>query len=94
MPRTEAILCDVIVSHADSGTTVAGLARGLPMVAIPIFADQMHNAERVVAAGIGLRVDPDWVPDDLTSISGHPSCPVSMTEDTTVTDMSATEGAP
>lgn len=37
------------------------------MVAIPMFVDQMHNAERIVAAGIGLRVDPDRVPDDLTS---------------------------
>ena len=48
VPQAEAMNCDVILSHAGSGTTVAGLARGLPMVAIPMFVDQMHNAERLV----------------------------------------------
>ena len=61
-PRTrrsaEAMDCDVVVTHAGSGTTVAALARGLPLVAVPMFADQMHNADRLVAAGIGVRVDP------------------------------------
>ena len=67
VPQAEAMLCYVIVRHAGSGTTVASPARGLPMVAIPMFDDQMHNAERLVAAGIGLRVDPDG-----SRTIGHP----------------------
>ena len=57
-PQAEAMECDVVVTHAGSGTTVAALTRGLPLVAVPMFADQMHNADRLVAAGVGIRVDP------------------------------------
>lgn len=32
---------------------VAALARGLPLVAVPVFADQMPNADRLVEAHIG-----------------------------------------
>jgi len=46
---------------------VAALARGLPLVAVPMFADQMHNADRLVAAGVGVRVDPEQVSDQLTT---------------------------
>lgn len=66
-PQAEAMDCDAVVLHAGSGTTVAALARGLPMVAVPMFADQSHNADRLVSAGIGLRVDPDQVADELTA---------------------------
>ena len=59
--------CDLAVVHAGSGTTVAALARGLPLVAVPMFADQMHNADRLVAAGIGMRVDPGDVTTYLTA---------------------------
>jgi UDP:flavonoid glycosyltransferase YjiC (YdhE family) len=50
--------CDVVVCHGGSGTTMAALTRGLPMVVVPLFADQMHNAARVEAIGAGLVVDP------------------------------------
>ena len=66
-PQSEAMDCDVVVTHAGSGTTVAALARGLPLVAVPMFADQMHNADRLVAAGVGVRVDPEQVSDQLTT---------------------------
>jgi UDP:flavonoid glycosyltransferase YjiC (YdhE family) len=65
-PQAEAMDCDVVVTHAGSGTTVAALTRGLPLVAVPMFADQMHNADRLVAAGVGVRVDPDQVSEGLT----------------------------
>ncbi|MFP5282970.1 MAG: nucleotide disphospho-sugar-binding domain-containing protein, partial [Actinomycetes bacterium] len=34
---------------------------------VPMFADQMHNADRLTAAGIGLRVDPGDVAGGLTA---------------------------
>jgi UDP:flavonoid glycosyltransferase YjiC (YdhE family) len=67
LPQSEAMNCDVAVVHAGSGTTVAALARGIPMVAVPMFADQMHNADRLVQAHIGRRVDPEQIPSQLTS---------------------------
>ena len=57
VPQSVAMACDVVVTHGGSGTTTAALTRGLPMVVVPLFADQMHNAERVAAAGVGVVVD-------------------------------------
>ena len=71
VPQAKAMICDIVVSHGGSGTTIAGLTRGLPMVAVPMFADQTHNADRLVAAGVGLRVDPDQVEEQLTSAIGQ-----------------------
>ena len=65
------MICDIVVSHGGSGTTIAALTRGLPTVAVPMFADQTHNADRLVAAGIGLRVDPRQVEQHLTSAIGQ-----------------------
>ncbi|MGZ4591945.1 MAG: glycosyltransferase [Actinomycetes bacterium] len=58
VPQRVAMACDAVVTHAGSGTTVAALSRGLPIVAVPIFADQPHNAARVAALGAGLVVAP------------------------------------
>ena len=66
-PQSRAMRCDAAVIHAGSGTTVAALARGLPLVAVPMFADQMHNADRLVAARLAVRVDPDEVGERLTA---------------------------
>jgi len=38
--------CDLVVSHAGSGSVVGALAHGLPMVLLPIGADQPFNAAR------------------------------------------------
>jgi UDP:flavonoid glycosyltransferase YjiC (YdhE family) len=38
--------CDLVVSHAGSGSVVGALAHGLPMVLLPIGADQVFNAAR------------------------------------------------
>ncbi len=48
---------DAVVGHGGSGTTLATLAAGVPMVVVPRFADQFLNAERVVQAGAGIAVD-------------------------------------
>jgi MGT family glycosyltransferase len=48
---------DVVVCHGGSGTTLAALAAGVPLVLVPLFADQFENARRVAAAGAGLAVE-------------------------------------
>jgi UDP:flavonoid glycosyltransferase YjiC (YdhE family) len=48
----------VVVCHGGSGTTFGALAAGVPLVFVPMFADQRPNAARVAALGAGLVVDP------------------------------------
>jgi UDP:flavonoid glycosyltransferase YjiC (YdhE family) len=47
-----------VVCHGGSGSVVGALTAGLPLVVLPLFADQPHNAERVAALGAGLVVAP------------------------------------
>ncbi len=49
--------CDLVVCHAGWGTTIAALAHGLPVVAIPLGADGPRTAQRCEAAGLGRSVD-------------------------------------
>jgi len=51
MPHAAAMAC-----HGGFGTVRAGLAAGVPLAVLPLFADQPHNAERVHALGAGLAV--------------------------------------
>ena len=44
--------CDLIVTHGGTGTVMAALSQGLPMVILPIAADQPDNAQRCVALGV------------------------------------------
>ena len=54
-PHATAFLC-----HGGSGTLLGGLAEGLPVVVLPLFADQPLNGRNVEAAGAGLALlDPD-----------------------------------
>jgi len=46
----------VVLCHGGSGTVVGALAAGVPMVVVPMFADQPHNAARVAAIGAGLAL--------------------------------------
>jgi UDP:flavonoid glycosyltransferase YjiC (YdhE family) len=48
----------LVVAHGGSGTTFGALAAGVPLVIVPLFADQLANAERVAAAGAALVVEP------------------------------------
>jgi UDP:flavonoid glycosyltransferase YjiC (YdhE family) len=58
-PRLTMDDCDVVLTHAGAGTATAALSRGLPMVCVPLFGDQPHNARRVAQLGAGLEVPPD-----------------------------------
>ena len=67
LPQQVAMACDAVVSHGGAGTTMAALTRGLPMVVVPLFADQMHNAARIEAMGAGLSVDPREAATELAA---------------------------
>jgi UDP:flavonoid glycosyltransferase YjiC (YdhE family) len=49
--------CDLVVSHAGSGSLIGTLAHGLPTVLLPMGADQPHNAERCAELGVGQVLD-------------------------------------
>lgn len=51
LPRAAAVVC-----HGGSGTVLGTLAAGVPMVVVPLFADQPHNAQRIAAVGAGLAL--------------------------------------
>jgi UDP:flavonoid glycosyltransferase YjiC (YdhE family) len=42
---------EAVVTHCGSGTALGALAAGVPMVAVPLFADQFENSRRIGAAG-------------------------------------------
>ena len=48
---------DALVFHGGSGTMLAALANGIPLVLLPVAADQPENADRCVAAGAGISLD-------------------------------------
>jgi UDP:flavonoid glycosyltransferase YjiC (YdhE family) len=47
------------VVHGGSGSTLGALAAGVPLVVVPLFADQPQNARRVHEVGAGLSVEPN-----------------------------------
>jgi UDP:flavonoid glycosyltransferase YjiC (YdhE family) len=50
--------CDAVVTHAGFGTMAAALTHGVPLVMLPISADQPMNARRAAAAGVGIELAP------------------------------------
>lgn len=51
-------LCSAVVCHAGSGTTLAALVSGLPLVLVPQGADQYTNAAACEAAGVATVLRP------------------------------------
>lgn len=51
--RTSAIVC-----HGGAGTVLSALSLGVPMVVVPLFADQRFNAERAAANDVAEVVPP------------------------------------
>ena len=47
-----------VVCHGGSGTTFGALSAGVPLVIVPLFADQPTNARRLSEAGAALVVEP------------------------------------
>ncbi|MCA1691802.1 MAG: hypothetical protein LC733_06250, partial [Actinobacteria bacterium] len=50
--------CDVVVSHAGSGTVLATLTLGIPQLCLPQGADQFLNGAAVATAGAGISLMP------------------------------------
>jgi UDP:flavonoid glycosyltransferase YjiC (YdhE family) len=48
---------ELVVCHGGSGTTLAALAAGVPLVMVPLFADQFENAGRIAATRAGRVVE-------------------------------------
>ena len=49
--------CDAVICHAGLGTTMAALAHDLPLVALPLSADQFVHATRCDQLGIGRAIE-------------------------------------
>ena len=47
----------LIISHGGVNTVMTALSHGIPLLCIPLGADQPDNAQRCVDAGAGLRLD-------------------------------------
>ena len=50
--------CDAVVSHGGFGTLAATLSHGVPLVMLPISADQPMNARQAAEAGVGIELPP------------------------------------
>ena len=50
--------CSAVICHAGAGTALGALAHGLPLVLLPMGADQFGNAAAVETAGAGIVLDP------------------------------------
>jgi MGT family glycosyltransferase len=50
--------CDAIVTTGGMGTVMAALRAGVPLVVVPTGWDKPANAQRVVDAGVGVRLPP------------------------------------
>ena len=54
------------VVHGGSGSTLGAIAAGVPLVVMPLFADQPQNARRVAEVGAGVAVEPNREDLDAT----------------------------
>ena len=70
--------CHMVICHAGSGTVMAAMAHGLPLVLIPIGADQPVNAAR--CSGLGLArvlqedaLDPSTARAAVLEVLSNPS---------------------
>ena len=55
---------ELVVCHGGSGTVFGAVAAGVPLVVVPVFADQFENGRRVARSGAGMTVETESVRDD------------------------------
>jgi UDP:flavonoid glycosyltransferase YjiC (YdhE family) len=56
-----------MVTQCGLGTIGKALACGVPLLCIPLHADQPDNAARIVARGVGIRVRSDASSEEIGS---------------------------
>jgi UDP:flavonoid glycosyltransferase YjiC (YdhE family) len=49
--------CDLMINHGGSGSVIGSLAHGVPLVVLPMGADQPLNAARCEQLGVGMVLD-------------------------------------
>jgi UDP:flavonoid glycosyltransferase YjiC (YdhE family) len=62
----------LVVTHGGSGTMLGALAAGVPLVVVPLFADQPDNARRVEAVGAGVSTTPDAIGSAIETVLSDP----------------------
>jgi UDP:flavonoid glycosyltransferase YjiC (YdhE family) len=70
--------CDLVVNHGGSGSVIGALAHGLPLVVLPMGADQLPNAQRCEQLGVGVVLDavratPPSVRDTTSALLSDPT---------------------
>jgi UDP:flavonoid glycosyltransferase YjiC (YdhE family) len=79
LPQNDVLpFCDAVVTHGGSGSVLGALAHGLPMVVLPMGADQPHNGDRVIDLGLGRVLDvitasPGDVREAVSAVLREPS---------------------
>jgi hypothetical protein len=72
VPQSEALeRASLVVCHGGSGTVLGALAAAIPLVIMPLFADQFANARALEAAGAAAVVEPSG----LRAAIEHPPPP-------------------
>lgn len=66
---------DAVVCHGGSGTVFGTVAAGIPIVAVPVFADQFENGRRIAGVGAGLVVERDRAAGEARRVVGPEETP-------------------
>jgi UDP:flavonoid glycosyltransferase YjiC (YdhE family) len=65
-------LVDLVVNHGGSGSVTGSLAHGVPLLVLPLGADQLPNGGCVEALGAGLVLDAATAtPEDIRTIASR-----------------------
>jgi len=63
----------IVVGHGGAGTTLGALAAGVPLVIVPLFADQDWNAVQTARAGAGVVASLDGIRGALDTVTADGS---------------------